>query len=89
MIVVGWGADYADPLTYLNTNVTGGDMSSYSGTQSAVPDYIVNEDGTVEYKANMLSTYDNYVDSGAAQTTDSVQRFSLLKLNTNYYGMSI
>lgn len=77
IIVVGWGADYADPLTYLNTNVTGGDMSSYSGTQSAVPDYIVNEDGSVERKENMLSTYDNYVDSGAAQTTDSVQRFSL------------
>ena len=77
MLVLGWGADYADPLTYLNTNVTGGDMSSYSGTQSAVPDYIVNSDGSVERKDNMLATYDEYVAQGAATTDNTDERFKL------------
>ncbi len=28
---MGWGPDYADPLTYLNTYIIGGDMVDYSG----------------------------------------------------------
>ena len=29
--MMGWGPDYADPITYLNTYVVGGDMIAYSG----------------------------------------------------------
>lgn len=84
MYVVGWGADYADPLTYLNTQVSGGDMSSYAGTASEVPDYIMdfNEDGTVkaetyQRKDSMLDRYDDLVARGAGVRNNLEQRFRL------------
>jgi len=74
LYVVGWGADYADPLTYLNTAVTGGDMCDYAGTATAVPDYIV-EDGVVTRKDSMLDVYDELVFEGAAIDDNTDLRF--------------
>lgn len=72
--VVGWGADYADPLTYLNINVTGGDMCSYAGTAEAVPDYVI-ENGAVVRKENMLADYDELVYAGQAIDDNTDLRF--------------
>ena len=80
LYVVGWGADYADPLTYLNTMTTGGDMSSYAGTQIAVPDYTntFDDNGNVIdglRKDNMLERYDELVSEGAATTNNTQERY--------------
>ncbi|MCH5172094.1 MAG: hypothetical protein J1F31_04655 [Erysipelotrichales bacterium] len=82
LYVIGWGADYADPLTYLNTMTTGGDMSGYAGTQSEVPDYIneYDSEGNVisgTRKDNMLDVYDDLVARGAATRNNTTQRFEL------------
>lgn len=81
LYVVGWGADYADPLTYLNTLTTGGDMSGYAGIQSEVPDYIneFDENNAVlsgTRKDNMLDVYDQLVADGAATTNNLTQRYT-------------
>ncbi|MCH5180119.1 MAG: hypothetical protein J1F32_02755 [Erysipelotrichales bacterium] len=82
LYVVGWGADYADPLTYLNTMTTGGDMCGYAGTQEEVPDYVntFDKDGKVvsgTRKDNMLDIYDDLVARGAATTNNTIQRYEL------------
>lgn len=74
--ISGWGADYADPLTYLNTFVTGGDMSSYTGTRTPVIDYKVDEAGNVEKLDNLLSEYDSLVSQGKAINDNDDARFT-------------
>lgn len=64
LYIMGWGADYADPLTYLNTFTTGGEFSAYTGIKEATPDYIVSESGVVTRLDNISETYDSLVASG-------------------------
>ncbi len=82
MYVIGWGADYADPLTYLNTLTTGGDMASYAGIQTEVPDYVntFSDDNKVlsgSTKENMLDEYDRLVAEGAQTNNNPTLRFEL------------
>jgi len=74
MYVMGWGPDYADPLTYLNTFVTGGDMSGYTNTAEDVTTYSAT--GTTLTSRTMLETYDALVIEGKDITDDIAQRYS-------------
>jgi len=74
MYVMGWGPDYADPLTYLNTFVTGGDMSGYTNTGEAITTYSAT--GTTLTSRTMLEHYDELVAEGKAITDDIAQRYS-------------
>ncbi len=71
----GWGADYADPLTYLNTFVIGGDWSSvypFVG-QEQVDSYHVEGDALVG--TNLLKEYTDLVAEGTG-SSDKQTRFA-------------
>ncbi len=74
LYVSGWGADYADPLTFMNTFVTGGDMSMYTGTKKEVIDYRI-VDGAVE-KGKILEKYDELVAKGRVIYDNTDNRFT-------------
>jgi len=75
MYVMGWGPDYADPLTYLNTFVTGGDMSGYTNTGEAITTYSADAEGALTSRT-MLEHYDELVAEGKAINDDIAQRYS-------------
>ncbi len=71
----GWGADYADPLTYLNTFTIGGDWSSvypFVGEQ-VVDSFHLEGDSLV--KTNLLEEYTKLVEEGTSLETDKSARF--------------
>ena len=73
----GWGADYGDPLTYMNTYVTGGDWASifpYIDLEK-VDNYEINEAGTGLVNSNLLEEYNEIVNLGAQETEDFNKRF--------------
>ncbi len=79
----GWGADYGDPLTFLNTYHLGsGDWASifpFVG-ESYVANYdsVEDEDGnfvSLAAETNLLEEYSALVDQGAAETEDFNQRY--------------
>ena len=75
-VMWGWGADYGDPLTYLNTYTKGGDWSSIFTylNQSKVPN-LVNEGGVlVEY--DLLKQYTEIVKEGQNINDDLAARYS-------------
>lgn len=75
-VMWGWGADYGDPLTYLNTYTKGGDWSSiftYLNLDN-VPN-LVNENGTlVEY--DLLDEYTKLVKQGQSINDNLTARYS-------------
>lgn len=87
MFVMGWGPDYADPLTYLNTYVTAGDMAQFSGDDdlaNPVPGYRLVEgelvedtftdtDGTVH--KGIAAKYNVLVDEAKAITDNTALRY--------------
>lgn len=66
---MGWGPDYADPLTYLNTYVVNGDMLAYSGIEDETEDAAIQE--------LLLRDYTDLVEAGDAYNTleEYPQRF--------------
>ncbi|MCD8203818.1 MAG: ABC transporter substrate-binding protein [Coprobacillus sp.] len=71
----GWGADYADPLTYLNTFVIGGDWSSvypFVG-QDQVDSYHMEGESIVG--TNLLKEYTDLVQEGT-KSSDKQDRFA-------------
>lgn len=78
LYVVGWGPDYADPLTYLNTMVKGGDMGRYNGTNTtdAVDNYVMNNDKTDLVKSDLLEHYSDTVASGKEIVDNVPSRYS-------------
>ncbi|MFA5481058.1 MAG: ABC transporter substrate-binding protein [Bacilli bacterium] len=57
----GWIGDYADPLTYLNTYVTKGDMSLFTGTKAPRDNFYLDGDTLVQDPKGMLGEYDEMV----------------------------
>ena len=80
-VLWGWGADYGDPLTYMNTYVHGGDWASIFAFigQEEVKSYRSNRNaageitGLEEY--NLLEEYGDIVAAGGAETDDINKRF--------------
>lgn len=74
LCIWGWGADYGDPLSYLNCYTTDGDMAFCTGTTKPSINYYLNEAGTALVKEDeMLAKYDTLVEAASAQT----QSFSI------------
>ncbi|MCD8204322.1 MAG: ABC transporter substrate-binding protein [Coprobacillus sp.] len=72
----GWGADYADPLTYLNTFTIGGDWSSvYPFVGEPVVDSFHLEDENTLVWSNLLEEYTELVEAGTA-LNDKAERFA-------------
>ncbi len=63
--LMGWGPDYAYPLTYLNTFVLDGDMVSYLGFTSD------NED----LQKSILGEYDSLIQEAKALPTNSKEQY--------------
>ncbi|HKM11548.1 MAG TPA: hypothetical protein VJZ05_04255, partial [Bacilli bacterium] len=85
--VMGWGPDYADPSTYLNTYVTGGDMGMFTGDDDRNNPILGwhLEDATLvadEYTTTggkkltgIAAKYSGLVEEGKAITDDTALRF--------------
>ena len=73
----GWGADYGDPLTYMNTYTRGGDWSSVFGFvgKDSVDSYRYNSSNQL-VKYNLLEEYEDLVNEGKKQNDDLTSRFS-------------
>ena len=85
--VMGWGPDYADPLTYLNTYVTGGDMAMFTGDDdrnNPIPGWhlegavlVADEYTTTGGKklTGIAAKYSGLVEEGKAITDDTALRY--------------
>ena len=72
----GWIGDYADPLTYLHTYVTNGDMSLFTGTKAARDNYYLNASDELVYEEDgLLADYDELVDDAKAITSSNDRRY--------------
>lgn len=74
----GWGADYGDPLSYMNTYTRNGDWTDvfpYLGLDE-IENYHLNSDGIL-VEEELLTEYDALVDEAAAITDDNNERFDL------------
>ena len=72
----GWGADYGDPLTFMNTYTKGGDWKSvlpWVG-MDYVPNITVN--GAEVSETDMLAAYTSLVKEGAKETENLTARYS-------------
>ena len=77
-IMWGWGADYGDPLTYMNTFVKGGDWSSvfpFIGRET-VDNYSLNEAKNALIKTDLLEEYTRLVEEGANEVQDITARYT-------------
>lgn len=75
-VMWGWGADYGDPLTYLNTYTKGGDWSSIFTylNLDKVPN-LVNENGTLK-EYDLLDEYTKLVKQGQSINDNLTQRYA-------------
>ena len=73
----GWGADYGDPLTFMNTYIKGGDWGDVFPyvNEEYVDNYEINEAGTGLVKSDLLEEYTNIVNQGAQETDDFNARY--------------
>lgn len=77
----GWGADYGDPLTYMNTYIYGGDWSSvfaYVGQsgEDAAKNIRHNPETNALEAVDLLGEYTDLVNQGKAETLNLTNRFS-------------
>lgn len=74
----GWGADYGDPQTYMNTYVKGGDWSSIFGyiDDEYVTNYRWNAGHTALEKVDLLKEYTDIVSEGKKETTNLFNRYT-------------
>ena len=76
----GWGADYGDPLTYMNTYTYGGDWSSvfayvgFAGDE-ATQNIRHNPDTNALEAVDLLGEYTGLVNEGKAETLNLTNRF--------------
>lgn len=75
----GWGPDYGDPMSYLNTFTVGGDWSSIFGfVGSDSINYRMNGDGTALVKEDsLLGEYTDIVKLANSKYEDINERFAL------------
>ena len=75
----GWGADYGDPLSFMNTYCKYGDWGDVFPyiDQAEVKNYVTNATGTaLEEPVDLLAEYTSLVKEGAQQTSDFNARFA-------------
>ena len=79
----GWGADYGDPLTYMNTYVYGGDWSSVfayvgfkKGSEKAAMNIRHNPVTNALEAVELLEEYSNLVEEGKGETLNLTNRYS-------------
>ena len=74
----GWGADYGDPLSYMNTYVRGGDWGDVFPyiNNDYVDNYYLDENGVLQHN-DLLADYTALVAKAAAETYDTNKRFDL------------
>ncbi|MGM9874075.1 MAG: hypothetical protein ACI31G_04080 [Bacilli bacterium] len=74
----GWGADYGDPLSYMNTYVKGGDWGDVFPyiNLDYVDNYYVDSNGQLVHE-DLLERYTAKVAEAAAETLDTNTRFDL------------
>ena len=73
----GWGADYGDPLTFMNTYVKNGDWADVFPYVSLdyVDNYEINAQGTGLVHSDLLAEYTSIVQAGAKEVDDYNARF--------------
>lgn len=75
----GWGADYGDPLSFMNTYVKGGDWGDVfpfvKNVDQPVVNYYLDDSGKLVKDDDLLDDYTNLVNEGAAITDDTNARF--------------
>ena len=73
----GWGADYGDPLTYMNTFVKGGDWSSVFPfiSEATIDNFEMNEAKNALIQSDLLENYTALVAEGARETNDISARY--------------
>lgn len=74
----GWGADYGDPLSYMNTYVRGGDWGDVFPyiNLDVVDNYYMDASGNL-VKNELLTDYTQLVAAAASETLDTNRRFDL------------
>lgn len=74
----GWGADYGDPLTYMNTYTKGGDWKSVFDFIDAktVPNIRYDENGNLE-EVDLLAEYTEIVQEGKKENENLNDRYAL------------
>ena len=79
----GWGADYGDPLTYMNTYTYGGDWSSVfayvgfkAGSDKVAMNIRHNPNTDALEAVELLEEYTNLVNEGKEQTLNLTNRYS-------------
>ena len=73
----GWGPDYGDPMSYLNTYAVGGDWSSIFGfVGTDCPNYHL-DNGTLIRDESLLGDYTAKVTAASAEYEDLNTRFDL------------
>lgn len=72
MIITGWGPDYADPLTYLNTIKYGGDYASYTNftqvIKKADDGHLVGYNKSYDDLAKYVEEYGKLLNDGAVDS---------------------
>ena len=71
----GWGADYGDPLTYMNTYTIGGDWSSVFGFVGQENVDTIKFNGNTPVTSNLLEEYTEIVNEGKKQNDNLTSRF--------------
>lgn len=73
----GWGADYGDPLTFMNTYIKHGDWGDIFPyvNEETVDNYEINPAGTGLIKSDLLAEYTATVNLGAQETEDFNKRY--------------
>ena len=76
-VLWGWGADYGDPLTFLNTYTVGGDWKSiFPWVEDDTDNYTINAAGTGLDKGKVLEEYTALVKEASKETDNLTNRYS-------------
>ena len=73
-LVMGWGPDYADPLTYMNCYVENGDMTQYCGYTADDLTYYLDNSGNLQSK-EIAQEYTEMVVDAKHETSDTKLRY--------------
>lgn len=78
LVTWGWAPDYGDPLSYLGSHQTNGELAFATGTAKPVPGYGLSADGlSLEYTENILGKFDQLVAEGKNIHENFAERYNL------------
>ncbi len=72
----GWIGDYADPLTYMHTYVTNGEMCKMSGNTENFPSYSLVNGTLTKSSKHMLEDYNNLVNEASEIHNSNYERYT-------------